>query len=89
MAHNTEGRESDGTYFFAVKDPQGCVNHTAVAMDEDYAVEQFLNIESAMNDLCNAFKTVKGLQTRCGKSWEQYEAEGFKIVTIRLVECDV
>ncbi len=55
-------------------------------MDEDYAIEQFLNVEQTMNDLCNAFKKEKGVAIACCRSWEQFEAEGFRVATVRLVE---
>lgn len=83
---NTKGRESDGTYFFCVKDKDGDLVHTTVAMDEEYSVEQFLAAEQTMLQLSNAGRMLKGTDPICCKSWEQFEAEGFSIATIRLVE---
>lgn len=70
MSH-TEGRESDGTYFFCVKDPQGD------------------GTEQTMQALYNAAKMLAGKPESCAKSWEQFEAEGYRIVTIRLVEVQI
>lgn len=87
--HIANARESDGTYFFAIKDPEGTINHTTVAMDEDWCVEQFLSEESAMNTLYNAARIEHGKPQVHGKSWEQFEAEGFSIATVRIVECEI
>ncbi len=84
--HTKEGRESDGSYFFCIKDAQGHLNHTTVAMDEDYSVELMLNVEKTMLQLVNAGRTIRGQDQICCKSWEQFEAEGFSIATVRLVE---
>lgn len=55
-------------------------------MDDDYSVELFMNIERTMWDLYNAGRVPRGETHLCGKSWEQFEAEGYRIVTVRIVE---
>lgn len=67
--HTKEGRESDGTYFFCVKDKEGHLNHTTVAMDEEYSIELFLNVENAMLCLTNARRTHNRQEPIFGKSW--------------------
>lgn len=87
--HIANARESHGTYFFAVKDPEGAINHTTVAMDEDWCVEMFLSCENTFLVVTNAARAEHGKSQTYAKSWEQFEAEGFSIATVRIEECEI
>lgn len=87
--HLANGRESDGSFFFAIKDPEGTINHTTIAMDEDWAVEMFLSCENTFLVVTNSAREEAGKPRTYAKSWEQFEAEGFSIATVRIVECEI
>jgi hypothetical protein len=71
---------------WAIRDPDGDLNHTTVAIDKEDAIEQFLGIERTMFLLCNSARVAEGnFALTCTPSWEVYEAEGYSVVPVKLV----
>lgn len=72
--------------FHAVRYPEGDVDHCTLRMDAKDAIEEFMDTERALNIIANAGRIERGKKPRCAKSWEQYEAEGYSVVPVRIFE---
>lgn len=72
--------------FWAIKDPDGDVIHTFLSSDRQEVIDDFVKSEQTMNLIYNASRIVAGLTTRCAQSWEQWEAEGYSVVRVKVVE---
>lgn len=70
--------------YFCVIDPQGVLVHTTISLSESEAVNQWIETEQSMNFIGNMVALANGHAQRCARSWEQYEAEGYKVVSVRL-----
>ncbi len=70
---------------FVVCDPQGILVHTTVSLDQSGAVELWLEQEGVCNEIYNVGRGVRGESKRCRPSWEQFEAQGYRVIRVRLV----
>lgn len=83
----SETKQLDG--LFAVCDPTGHLVHTTVATSSELAIEQWMETESAINNLANMCRVIKRERTKCMQSWEQFEAEGYRIVPVKVVPSEI
>lgn len=74
------------TPFFAIKDPEGLINHMTMRTEPEEAVEEFLDDELAMNLIANCGRFERGEQRVSEKTWEQWQAEGYSVVPVRMLE---
>lgn len=70
--------------YFCVLDPQGTFVHPTISLTEKEAVTQWLEQEQACNIIVNAGRGARGESPRCSPSWEQFEAEGFRVVKVKM-----
>lgn len=77
------GVEPNQTYF-CVLDPKGIFVHPTISLTEKEAVTQWLEQEQACNIIVNAGRHTRGESQRCSPSWEQFEAEGFRVVKVKM-----
>lgn len=75
----------DGAYW-TIKDPDGHLIHTHVADEPEDAIADFLKTEQAMNILYNAARVTHRRPEECTKSWEGFEAEGYRVVPVYITE---
>lgn len=72
--------------YFCVRDPQGILVHTTVSTKPEEAIEQWLSIEQGMNWLHNLARASHGERTGPLQSWEGFEAEGYSVVRVKLIQ---
>lgn len=70
---------------YCVCDPAGNLVHTTVFTTQKESIEEWMKIESNMNDLANMCRTVRHEPILCFQSWEQFEAEGYTVVPVVLL----
>jgi len=71
---------------FTIKDPDGCLVHTVVGTEPEDVVENFMDIERAMFEIFRAGLRDRGEKDQCFPSWEQWEAQGYQIVPVQIVQ---
>lgn len=72
--------------YWTVKDPTGHLVHTVLACDKDDAIREWLKTEQAVNWFANVLRVAKGGKATCAQSWEVFEAEGYSIVRVDILE---
>ena len=72
--------------YFIIKAPDGHLIHTTVGISEEDSIKEFLEIERAMNLIVNIGRKSRGERKLGMSSWEGYEAGGYSVVKISLVE---
>lgn len=73
------------TGLFAVYDPTtGYIVHTTVSTKPEESISMWMQIEGCMNRVVNMFRQQRGEPKQCFQSWEQFEAQGYKIVPVKL-----
>ena len=70
---------------FCVCDPTGHLVHTTVAIDEKSSIEEWLETEKCMQWIYNLGRRHRGESEACLSSWEGYEAQGYRVVTVELI----
>lgn len=80
-----KGEEEEFPYW-AVRDPDGHLVHTFLCTERDEVEQDWIKTEQAMNLLYNSARVIKGQAQKCTPSWEAFEAEGYSLVRVKLVE---
>lgn len=75
---------SAGEPYFCVVDATGVLVHTTLSLSRDEAINQWLAQEQAVNFFVNAGRSSRGESPVCSASWEQFEAQGFKVLPVKL-----
>lgn len=70
--------------YFCVVDPQGTFVHPTISLKQGDAIDQWLETERACNIIVNAGRSSRGESFRCVPSWEHYEAQGYRVLPVRL-----
>lgn len=70
--------------YFCVVDPQGVFVHPTISLKPEDAIEQWLETERACNMIVNAGRSSRGESPRCVPSWEHFEAQGYRVLPVRL-----
>jgi hypothetical protein len=73
------------TGLLAIVDPQGNLIHTMLGLKREEIIEEFLREEQVMNLIGNVGRTLRMEPRRCAKSWEAYEAEGYRIIPVKII----
>jgi hypothetical protein len=69
---------------FAVRDPNGNIVHTTVSTSAQGAIDEWMLIESSMNDFANMIRTLDKKPRKCFQSWEGYESQGYGVIPVKL-----
>lgn len=72
------------TGLFAVCDPCGNIVHTTISVSAANAIDEWLEQEGVCNFISNLGRRSRGESLRCRPSWEQFEAEGYRIVPVKI-----
>jgi hypothetical protein len=72
------------TEYFCVVDPSGVIVHPTISLTKQEAIDQWIEQERACNFIVNAGRAARNEAPKCSPSWEQFEAQGFKCLPVRL-----
>jgi hypothetical protein len=72
--------------YWTVKDPSGHLVHTCIATTKEDSVKEWIETEQAVNACANMVRQAKGGESRCAQSWEAFEAEGYSLVSVDVIE---
>lgn len=71
---------------YTIKTPDGHLIHTVISTDPKEAIEEFVETERTCNEIANWARLSKGRPQVCASSWELFEAEGYSVVSVEIVE---
>ena len=76
-------KDSEG--LLGLIDPQGNIVHTKLGLVESEIIQEWLEEERSMNFIGNLGRSSRRETLRCQPSWEAYEAEGYRIIPVKIV----
>jgi hypothetical protein len=73
------------TDLLGLVDPQGNIVHTKLGLVQAEIIEDWLDEERTMNIFTNHGRRKREENPSCARSWESYEAEGYRIIPVKIV----
>lgn len=73
------------TDLLGLVDPQGNIVHTKIGLKAEEIIEDWLDEERTMNIFTNHGRRKREENPSCARSWESYEAEGYRIIPVKIV----
>lgn len=82
---NVKNDEDIDLPFYAIADSTH-INHTTLATTEKEAIKEFMGQEQAMSFFINMGRKERGESQHPTPSWECYEAAGYRVAKVKIVE---
>lgn len=73
------------TDLLGLVDPQGNIVHTKIGLKAEEIVEDWLEEEKSINAIRNLGRMFHHEKQSCARSWESYEAEGYRIIPVKII----
>lgn len=71
---------------YAVKDHEEHIVHTTVSTEPQDCIDDWMETEACFRQLANISRQMKGLPLLHEQAWETYEAQGYSVVRVEIVE---
>jgi hypothetical protein len=70
---------------FCVCDPDGNLVFTTISTTEKDSIKEWMDQERVTEEISNLGRVMRGEPKTCCPSWEQFEAQGYTIVSVVLL----